>query len=49
LDEAQRLLQKEPRYAEVVHPYMVADDLLGNADSRPKRYVIDFRSCVSLR
>ncbi len=48
-DTAEYHLQDEPSYAHVLHPYMVADELLGNADSRPNRYVIDFRSCDQLQ
>lgn len=40
--EAEALLAKHPEYAEVLKPYLTADELLGERDSLPTRYVIDF-------
>jgi len=40
--EAEALIAKHPEYAEVLKPYLTADELLGERDSRPMRYVIDF-------
>jgi hypothetical protein len=41
-EEAEDLLAKQPEFAEVLYPYLTADELLGEKDSLPKRYVIDF-------
>lgn len=40
--EAQKLIGMDDRYAEVLFPYLIADDLLGEHDQKPTRYVIDF-------
>lgn len=42
--QAERLIEEEPRYAEVLFPYLTGDELLGERDSLPTRYVIDFGS-----
>lgn len=39
---AEGLLTKHPEYAEVLFPYLTADDFLGERDGLPTRYVIDF-------
>jgi len=39
---ARRLLKVDPSRADVLRPYLIADDLLGDLDSSPSRYVIDF-------
>jgi hypothetical protein len=39
---AKALIKKEPKYADVVFPFMIADDLIGEINSKPTRYVIDF-------
>jgi N-6 DNA Methylase len=41
---AKALIQNDPKYAEVVFPFLIADDLLGEINSKPTRYVIDFHS-----
>ncbi len=41
---AEALLAKDPRYAQVVFPFLTGDELLGQKDSLPTRYVIDFRN-----
>lgn len=41
-EEAEALLAKHPEYAEVLKPYLTADEVLGERDSLPTRYVIDF-------
>ena len=43
-EEAEAMLAAEPRHADVLHPFLTADELLGTADSLPERYVIDFGS-----
>jgi hypothetical protein len=40
--EAKLLFNKDPKYAEVVKPFMIGDDMLGKKDAKPTRYVIDF-------
>lgn len=40
--EAKLLLNKDPKYAEVVKPFIIGEDMLGKKDAKPSRYVIDF-------
>ncbi len=40
--EAEALLKSHPNWSAVLRPYLTADELLGQADSLPTRYVIDF-------
>ena len=42
-DDAKRLLKDNPKYKEVLYPFLIADEMIGNKKSLPKRYVIDFR------
>ena len=42
-EQAVSLMSKRPAYKQVLFPFLVADDLLGQADSLPTRFVIDFR------
>jgi hypothetical protein len=42
-DDAKALIKKEPIYRAVVHPFMIADDLIGEVEATPTRYVIDFQ------
>jgi N-6 DNA Methylase len=42
--DAERLIAEQPTYSNVLFPYLTADELLGNRDSLPDRYVIDFGS-----
>lgn len=37
------LLNADSSYAEIIHPYLIANDLIGDKRSVPKRYVIDFQ------
>ncbi len=46
--EKQDIIAKEPRSKEVIYPYLIAEELLGTLDSKPKRYVIDFQPNNSL-
>ena len=39
---AQLILQSEPKYGEVLRPFLIADDLVGEINSKASRYVIDF-------
>jgi hypothetical protein len=41
-EEAEEHLRLVPADRAVLHPFLIADDLLGELDSLPKRYVIDF-------
>jgi hypothetical protein len=41
--EAKLLLAKHPKYAKVVFPFLIADDFIGEQNSKPTRYVIDFQ------
>jgi hypothetical protein len=41
-DAAKSLINKNPKYAEVIFPFLIADDLIGELDSKPTRCVIDF-------
>lgn len=41
-EEARARVQSSPRDAEVLFPFLIADDLLGRPDGGPSRYVIDF-------
>lgn len=40
--DAERLLKEHPKWRAVLKPYLTADELLGQVDSLPTRYVIDF-------
>jgi hypothetical protein len=40
--EAKAMMRARPENAEVLFPFLIADDLLGRKDARPSRYVIDF-------
>jgi len=40
--EAESILKMNPKNKEVLFPYLTGDDLLGNINSLPSRYVIDF-------
>ena len=42
IKEANKLLNKNKKYAEVLKPFLVGDELVGNFQSQPKRFVIDF-------
>jgi hypothetical protein len=42
-NEAKLLIAEDKKYAEVVFPFLIADDLIGEKDSKPTRYVIDFQ------
>jgi hypothetical protein len=42
-NEAKLLIAKEPKYAEVVFPFLIANDMIGGKHSKPSRYVIDFQ------
>ncbi|MFM8850183.1 MAG: DNA methyltransferase, partial [Cytophagales bacterium] len=41
-NEALKVLKKHPKYAEVLKPFLIGDELLASTDSQPSRFVIDF-------
>ena len=40
--KAKALIKEDSDYAQVVFPFLTADDLIGQVDAKPTRYVIDF-------
>ena len=42
-DEAREMIRREPQSAEVLFPYLTADELIGEPDSKPTRFVIDLQ------
>lgn len=42
-EEKEHLISVEPEAKEVIYPFLIADELIGNIDSQPSRYVIDFQ------
>ncbi|WP_394993150.1 DNA methyltransferase [Emticicia sp.] len=42
VNEAKKILTQNPDYKEVMKPFLIADELIGNLNSQPKRFVIDF-------
>jgi hypothetical protein len=42
-NDAQLLIGREPKYAKVVFPFLIANDLIASKASKPSRYVIDFQ------
>ena len=42
-DEATAEIAKDPKNAEVLFPYLIANELIGRKDGLPNRYVIDFQ------
>jgi hypothetical protein len=41
--EAKLLIADNPKYAKVLFPFLTADDLIGEKNAQPSRYVIDFQ------
>jgi len=41
--EAKLLIADHPKYAKVLFPFLTADDLVGDKNAQPSRYVIDFQ------
>ncbi|MFJ6096606.1 Eco57I restriction-modification methylase domain-containing protein [Williamsia muralis] len=41
-EEAQDLLDDDPRNVEVVRPYLITDDITGRVDESPSRWAVDF-------
>jgi hypothetical protein len=42
-NEAKLLIAEHPEYSDVLFPFLIADDLVGDKNARPSRYVIDFQ------
>jgi type II restriction/modification system DNA methylase subunit YeeA len=45
---AQELIKKDIKNKDVIFPYLNAEDIIGNIDSQPSRFVIDFQPRMSL-
>lgn len=43
-DVARKLIKRNPEYAGVVLPFLIGEDMIGEKDSKPSRYVLDFGS-----
>jgi hypothetical protein len=41
-NEAKLRITEHPRYAQVLYPFLIADDLIGEKNAKATRYVIDF-------
>jgi hypothetical protein len=41
-DEARKLLKKNPHFRDVLFPFLIGRELVGNRNAQPKRYVVDF-------
>jgi hypothetical protein len=41
--DAKLRIAEHPEYADVLFPFLIADDLIGEKDGKPTRYVIDFQ------
>jgi hypothetical protein len=42
-NDAKLLIAKNPKYGDVVFPFLIANDFIGKKSSKPTRYVIDFQ------
>jgi hypothetical protein len=42
-NEAKLLIQKDRKYADVLFPFLIANNLIGGKSPKPTRYVIDFQ------
>jgi hypothetical protein len=42
-NDAKLLIAKNPKYGDVLFPFLIANDLIGKKSSKPTRYVIDFQ------
>lgn len=43
-EKASAVLARRPAYADVLRPFLIFEDLIGEKDARPTRYVIDFHT-----
>jgi len=46
--EEARTMMRDPSAERFIHPYMIADDMLGNRPPSPRRYVIDLNRCPDI-
>ena len=46
--QREQIVSKMKTVSDVTFPFLTADDLIGNKDSLPTRYVIDFRKCETI-
>ncbi|MCG7509030.1 DNA methyltransferase [Mesorhizobium retamae] len=46
---ARELLKQKPEYGKVLKPYLIGDDLVGEINSKPTRYIIDFNGLSILK
>lgn len=42
IDDAAAYIRKNSKYSDVLFPFLIADDLIGDTMSKPSRFVIDF-------
>jgi SAM-dependent methyltransferase len=42
-NDAKRLIGRDAKYADVLFPFLIANNLIGSKTSKPSRYVIDFQ------
>ena len=42
VEKASSIINMGSKYADVLHPFLIANELIGNKNSLPNRYVIDF-------
>lgn len=42
VEKASSIINMNSKYADVLHPFLIANELIGNKNSLPNRYVIDF-------
>jgi type II restriction/modification system DNA methylase subunit YeeA len=47
--DAKLAIVKDPKLAEVVHPFLIGNDLIGKRSAKPTRYVIDFQGKTVLQ
>jgi len=43
-----KIMFKDEASKSVIHPYLIGDDLIGNFQSKPSRYIIDLNHCSDL-
>ncbi|MEJ7841797.1 MAG: type IIL restriction-modification enzyme MmeI [Rubrobacter sp.] len=46
--EEARVMMRDPQAEPFVHPYMIADDMLGNRPPSPRRYIVDLNRCEDI-
>jgi len=48
IDEAKKLIEKNQQNKDVIKPFLIGNELVGNINSQPKRFVIDFSEYTDL-